>query len=90
MQVRVLELSQATFSGVEPRQFARLEALQGRILRIERFDAIGFAEVELCYRDCPRDLRGHAPPPRDWTVRGAVDIQTWNLDPLDLLAVPSV
>lgn len=90
MRVRVLDLSEPTFTGVEPLQFVRLKALQGRVLRISSFDALGFAEVELCYRTCPCDLRGHAPPPRDWTVRGAIDIQTWNLDPLDLRAVPSV
>lgn len=90
MRVRVLALSEATFSGVEPPQLARLKALQGRVLRIERFDALGFAEVELRYRTCPRDLRGQALPPRDWNVRGAIDVQTWNLDPLDLLATASV
>lgn len=90
MPVRVLELSAPTFTGLEPLQFVRLKALQGRVLRIQSFDEIGFAEIELCYWKGPRDLRGHALSPRNWTVRGAVDIQTWNLDPLDLLAVPSV
>jgi hypothetical protein len=88
MWVKVLELSEPTFSGVEPIQQARLEGLQGRVLRIERFDEMGLAEIERIYRDCPFDLRGHAPAARDWAHRGAFVFQTWNLDPLDLLALP--
>lgn len=88
MWVKVLELSEPTFSGVEPIQRARPEALQGRAVRIERFDEMGLAEIERIYYDSPRDLRGHAPAARDWTHRGAFVFQTWNLDPLDLLALP--
>lgn len=88
MWVKVLELSEPTFSGVEPIQRARLEALQGRVLRIERFDELGLAEIERIYRDCARDLLGDAPRLRDWRHRGAIVLQTWNLDPLELLALP--
>lgn len=90
MPVRVLELSSPTFTGVDPLQHARLTALQGRVVRIKRFDAIGFAEIELMYRDNPRDLRGCAWLQRSRCIRGSIVLQTWNLDPRDLLAVASV
>jgi hypothetical protein len=90
MWVKVLELSEPTFSSVEPLQRARLEALQGRVVRIARFDLMGLAEIERLYRDTPRDLLGRAHPARDWTHRGRIVSQTWNLDPLDIRAVPSI